>query len=59
MDSHSRKELAREKETVLPIDLYSCQFFETVNKQYEEMIRVYNEKKESVDKKHNYFRVES
>ena len=53
------REVSGDKEKILPIDLYTEEFFQAVHRKYEEMSELYNQNKVIIDKKHNYFRVES
>jgi hypothetical protein len=53
------KNTAMDKEKILPIAEYAETFFGTVKQKYEDLIAFYEQEQETIQRKQNYFRIES
>ena len=53
------KNTAMDKEKILPIAEYAQTFFGTVKQKYEDLIEFYDKEQETIQRKQNYFRIES
>ena len=49
----------QDKDIILPVDKYAQDFFNTIKKKYDDMVKEYDGNRESIVKKQNYLKMES